>query len=1449
MKQILAHLLPSPLDIQQSRVIGRTVPPHPSPLLEGNGNPIIPPSSGCATSSPGRREAGEGEPSAASSDYVGVAHPTASSVGSESLAPEIVPAMAEKSSRPMGLIHVEEEIQKLARGIPAPLSYPQERLWFMEQLHPQSPVYNMTTAARLKGVLHAGALEKALKAVVERHNILHTRFFDVDGEPWQEVFEFTSFQLPVVDLSSQPEGERERELQAELAREARRPFNLGSDLLLRAILFRLSAEEHVLFLCMHHIASDAYSFSVFYIEVARLYGELVTGIPAHLSELPIQYADYAAWQRQELTQRSMQAHMDYWKQHLAGAPELLELPLDRPRPSIETFRGQKRSRRLPKELVTRLQKLGTQQRVTPFMLLLAAFKILLHRLSGQTDIVVGVPNMGRHQIQTEALVGFFINTLVLRSSLSDNPNFLEFLKQVRSTTLRGYTHQELPFEKLVEELRPERNSRHAPLVQVLFAWQSVEGDGLALPGLEVTHTEVPTGTAKLDLVATMTRTDDGLAAEMEFNEDLFEAQTIERWLGYWETLLRSIVANPESPVNRLALLPAAERERIVVEWNQTRRSYPQETSVSRLFEAQAAKTPNQVAITDRDRQVTYRELNERANQLARLLKESGLVAEQCAGIFLERSIEMVIAMLAVFKAKGAILPLDLSYPPERLGFMLKDSAAPLLISEERLLANWPLVGVRKICLEREKEQLAWQESRNLPDGPKAASPASVLYTSGSTGEPKGVCTTHRGIIRLVVNTDYARLEGDDVVAQASNCSFDAATWEIWGALLNGARLTIIHGDVLLSPKDLQGTLHAQGVTAMFLTTALFHQMALEAPGMFSGLHHLLAGGESMDPKCALEVLRTGPPRRLLNVYGPTETTTYATWHLVRDLPEGATHVPIGRPIANTTVYVLDSLMQPTPIGVTGEVYIGGDGLAQGYLNRPELTAARFVKDPFSSEPQARLYRTGDLARWRMNGDLEYQGRVDQQVKVRGYRVEPAEVEAILLQHPAVAQALVITRADATGVKQLAAYVVPKISPGPGVLELRSFLQQRLPEYMVPAFIVSLNQLPLSPNGKVDRRALPAPEAHGNAKTHCEPRNETERQLREIWEAVLQTRPIGITDKFFALGGHSLMAMRLLALTEKAFGARIPVATLFQNPTIEQMATFLGCKKSGAVIQPNSIVEIKSHGSRPPLMLVHGVGGGMFWGYGNLAKHLEAEQPVFAFKSQGEEGSKEFETIEEMAESYLADLKAFQPHGPYYIGGYCFGGIVAYEMARRLEENNEEVGLLALINSMPPNSSYMQFRWSPSLTCKFAKNVCLRTFKSLQAHPHKLGEYLRWRMRLLARRLQPSKRVSRGEQAEAAIDEFIDLSQYTEDQRKLWGIHVRALAKYKPKPFGGRVTLFRSPVHLLFCSFDPEYGWGDLALGGVDVRIIPGVHETIMEEPNVRVLAREMGVGMMREGGK
>ncbi|WP_160164449.1 non-ribosomal peptide synthetase [Pedosphaera parvula] len=1325
---------------------------------------------------------------------------------------------------------------------PAPLSFAQQRLWFLDQLHPNSPLYNMTMAARLVGKLDISAFQHAISKIIHRHQILRTRFINIEGEPWQEVFETAAFQLPLEDLSTKSGGDCEKQVQLRLEEEARRPFNLSGDVLLRSVLFRISPEEHVLFVSIHHIASDAFSLGILFQEMACFYGAALVSQPPTLPELMIQYADYAAWQREESNKSSMREHLAYWKEQLADAPELLELPVDKPRPLVPSSSGGRRVRQLRPELVSALQKLAQSEGVTLFMLLLGAFQMFLHRLTGQRDVLVGIPIAGRHLLETERLIGFFINTLVTRSRPVGNPTFRELLKEVKTTTLKAYAHQELPFEKLVEELQPKRTTCYTPLIQTMFVLQTGLAQKIVLPELKVTLQEVGTGTAKFDLMLTMNHAGDALSAEMEYNSDLFNSTTIERWLGHFEMLLAGIARESDGRLNDFSMLNEEERRCILVEWNQTRKEYPRGISVPQVFEDKAARYPESIAVIDVNESLTYRELNERSNQLAHYLKRCGLQPEQCVGVYLERSVRMVVALLACLKAGGAYLPLDQSFPRKRLGFMLIDSKASMIITEEEFSHEFKECSARTICLDKEADEIAEESLTNPAPGSTGERLAYVIYTSGSTGKPKGVCTPHRAITRTVLNTDYVHLDQSIVMAQATNASFDAAIWEIWGALLNGARLVITPTEVLLSPRELQNHLQHHGITSLFLTTSLFHQLVSEVPSIFCGLRHLMVGGEAMEPKWAAEVLRNGPPQELLNGYGPTESTVFATCKLVCSVPAQVESIPIGRPIENTSTYVLDSNLQPVPIGVAGELYIGGDGLALGYLNQPELTAQKFIPNPFVPNPEARLYKTGDLACYLPDGNLEFLGRIDQQVKIRGFRIELGEIESTLLQHPAIRQCIVTVCPGAGGVKQLAGYLVCRQSHSASSLELQNFLKQRIPEFMVPAFFVFLGALPLTPNGKVDRPALPIPDAStGMSDEKLSPRNETERQLQLVWEEVLNMRPIGIQDKFFALGGHSLLAVRLLARIERKFGRKVSVSALFQNPSIEQVALLL--RSHSSQTSGSAIVEIQRRGTKPPLMLVHGVGGGMFWGYNNLSHHLPEDQPVFAFKSRALDGKDEFEGIEVMATQYVEDLRAFQPYGPYYLGGYCFGGVVAYEMACQLLAKGEKVALLALINSTPPNSSYTRFRYTPAMILRFARNLCMRCGASLCSTPEKRREFFRWKMRSMIKGLRRILLPSGSGPEGKSIDDLLDLSQYTEQQQKLWQSHFRSLVNYRPPVYPGHVTLLRSPVHLLRCSFAPDYGWSEFSQKGVTVKIIPGAHETIIQEPHVKILGAELSTSL------
>ncbi len=1039
-----------------------------------------------------------------------------------------------------------------------PVSFAQQRLWFIDQLDPHSSLYNSPAALRLSGRLDVDALQETLSEIVRRHEALRTTFVAVNGQPAQLVHPHGPVPLPLVDLSALPDGVRQAESERLAEEDARRPFDLSRGPLLRVTLVREGDDEHVVLFTMHHVVSDGWSMGVFVKEVVALYGAYLEGRPSPLPELKVQYADYAAWQRGWLQGEVLEQQVGYWREQLAGAPPVLELPTDRPRGALQKHRAGRHPFALSAELSEGLKELSRREGVTLFMTLLAGWQLLLSRYSGQDDVVVGAPIANRHRAEVEPLIGFFINTLALRSRLDPATSFRELLAQVREVTLGAYAHQDLPFEKLVEELQPERSLSHSPLFQVTFSFQNMPSEPLVLPGLTLSPILSEMESAKFDLSLFSGEQGGVLRMILGYNTGLFEAESIERMAEHFERLLREVVRDATQQLSSVRLLSESERERLLVQWNDTATDYPRHLTVPQLFEQQAAATPDAVALDAGGERLTYGELDERSNRLAHHLVSLGVSAETPVALCLERSVDLVVAMLAVLKAGGYYVPLDPGYPLERLALMLSDSGAPVVLTREEWLDALPAHWGRVVCLDADSEEWARESVDGLPPAATSDNLAYVIYTSGSTGTPKGVAVNHRNISRLVLNTDYVALDASDRIAHVSNVSFDAATFEVWGALLNGASLVIIDRETALSPREFAAELSGRGVTAMFLTTALFNQMAGEAPEGLRGLRHLLVGGEAMDAGRVREfLLGGGGPERLLNAYGPTENTTFTTWQLVAEVEEGAHTVSIGRPIANTEVYILDGRLRPAPVGIVGELYAGGDGLARCYSNRPELTAERFVPHPYSKEPGTRLYRTGDLARFLPGGEIEFIGRVDNQVKVRGFRIEPGEVEAALHGHPAVAEAVVVAREEAGGWgRRLVAYVVGK--EGAGQLtpaELREHLGRRLPEYMIPSAFAFLTELPLTPSGKVDRRALPEPEAAGAAlgTEYVAPRTTTEEVLAGIWSEVLSVERVGVTDNFFDLGGHSLLATQLLSRVREAFGVEVPLRSVFGKPTVEGMA--------------------------------------------------------------------------------------------------------------------------------------------------------------------------------------------------------------------------------------------------------------------------------------------------------
>ncbi len=1701
-----------------------------------------------------------------------------------------------------------------------PASFAQRRLWFVDQLEPASAHYNVPMALALSGSLDVSALHRGLVEIVGRHEALRTTFVLRDGEPMQVVGPSSDVELPVVDATALSDAEVQRVIEDE----ARRPFDLERGPLLRARLLRRGAGEHMLLLAVHHIVFDGWSIGVLFHELSECYCAFASGSVPRLPALPVQYGDYSVWQRDWLKGETLERQLAYWRTQLAGAPPTLELPTDRPRPRIRSYRGSTETLQLSPRVLQGLTALSRQEGATLFMTLLAGFQTLLARYTGVDDITVGSPIANRTRVELEQLIGFFVNSLALRTDLSGDPSFRELLGRVREVTFGAFEHQDLPFEKLVEELQPERVGDRNPVFQVMFALQNAPHAPLSLPGLTLRNVRRRTGRSKFDLVLNARETAQGLRADLEYSTDLFEAGTIRRMLGHLAVLFEGVLADPGRRLSAIPLLSGEERRQVLADWNRTDRPHPGDRGVHQLFEIQAAQRPDAIAVEAGRERLTYRELNRRANQLARFLRRRGVDRDARVAVALERSPDLVVALLGVLKAGAAYVPLDLGYPPDRVGLMLEDARVSVLVTRAGLLPRVP-TGVAAVELDTDGSGIAAESEDNFGVEFSPEQLAYVMYTSGSTGRPKGVAVPHRAIVRLVCNADYLELTPADRVAQVSNASFDAATFELWGALLHGARLVIIPREVVLSPRDLAVRIRDHEISAMFLTTALFNQLARDHPSVFRSVRHLLFGGEAVDPGRVRDVLGQGPPERLLHVYGPTETTTFATWHLVRAVAEDAATVPIGEPIGNTRAHVLDRHLEPVPVGVAGELYLGGPGLARGYLNRPALTAERFVPDPYGSEPGGRLYRTGDRVRRRPDGALEFLGRFDDQVKLRGFRIEPGEVEAALGQHPAVRECAVILRddlptgrglvaylahrqtsngagrvhasesprdhisawrmvreeecrrslaetpevsseqidrtaerivrcgrhrvleigcgsgelllrvapryvryvgtessatvlrrlrarveaagladrvrllqrepADFTGFERESAGVVilnsvtqylptidhlvdllegltPVLAPGgaiflgdvrnlelldayhasvelqrapltlpsgelhrrvrshaeaenellisprffaalpqrlhrirrvevmpkrgradseftaflydvilhsslpaagpepapdwsdwadsgwsfeklgrflregrpeslalgrvpnartaapawaaavlighgapptagelaergraaarpavdPEVLcelgealgyrvelswargdssgrfdvlfqrardraatwpaeprpalmpwhryanqpllktataelvpALRAHLRDRLPDFMIPTAFVLLDALPLSPNGKLDRQALPPPAEHALAREAflVAPRSPVEQALALLWQQLLGVEAVGLEDNFFDLGGHSLLAIKLFAEIERTFGRKLPLSTLYQAPSLGRLADAIAQPPAS---RPSSAVAVlQPHGGRPPLFLVHGPQGDVL-GYRDLVNRLGPDQPVYGIEARdGDDGEAVLRTIEQLASSYVEELRQQQPAGPYFLCGYCWAGALTFEIAQQLRRAGEDVALLALIDAACPGNRGPRRRVKRiggrgrNLSTRIVRN--LERLRELQVTtvPRFLWDRVvrlatelagvpafRWSVRL-RRPLFPAFRGRR--------------------QALLY-----AGRAYRPTAYPGRLTLFRAGTSGSSTEQDALWGWDRVVTGGVDLHRVLGDHGQVIREPQVGGLA-------------
>ncbi|MBG1264976.1 non-ribosomal peptide synthetase [Nostoc sp. WHI] len=1347
-------------------------------------------------------------------------------------------------------------IQRVPRDGKLPLSFAQQRLWFVHQISPDSTAYNMLEALRLDGSPNIVALEQSLSELIRRHEVLRTTFPTVDGKPIQLIAPPTALTLPIHNLQGLSTEEQTEQIREIAKSVASKPFDLAVGPLVQFTLLQVCNQEYVLLLKMHHIIYDGWSLNIFFRELSQLYTAFTQGLPYPLAELPIQYADFAVGQRQWLTGEVLDRQLNYWQKQLAGAPGVLELPTDRPRPPVQTFQGGVECFQLDRDLTQRLKQLSQESDTTLFMTLLAAFLVLLSRYSGQLDIVVGSPIANRNSKSVEQLMGFFANTLALRGDLSGNPSFRDFHAQVRQTTLSAYAHQDLPFEMLVEKLQLDRDLSRNPLVQVMFSLQNTPQSEGNLSGLTIQNIPLPIDVkVRFDLEVNYWEVPGGLEGVWCYNIDLFDASTIAQIAQHFQTLLKAIVVNQEVRISELPLLSQAERHQLLVEWNDTQADYPQDKCIHQLFEEQVRRTPDAVAVVFENEQLTYHELNCRANQLAHYLRFLGVGADVLVGICVERSPLMIVGLLGILKAGGAYVPLDPEYPTERLSFMLEDAQVSVLLTQQRLVNTLPQHQAQLVCLDTDWHLIAQSSQDNalaqltldIADV-QATNLAYVIYTSGSTGQPKGVEIVHRGVNRLLFGVNYVHLDATQRFLQLAPISFDASTFEIWGALLHGARC-VLFPETIPTSKNLGDEIHKHGITILWLTAALFNSIIDDDSQALSGIEQLLIGGEALSVAHVKRASETLPSTQIINGYGPTESTTFTCCHPIpRQLETTIESISIGRAIANTKIYILDEYLQPVPVNVPGELHIGGAGLARGYLNRPELTNEKFIPNPFDNSKfkiqNSKLYKTGDLARYLPDGNIEYLGRIDNQVKIRGFRIELGEIEAVLSQHDDVQVSCVIAREDTPGEKQLVAYIVPQKEVTPTVSVLRQFLSSKLPRYMVPNAFVMLESLPLTPNGKVDRRALKAPSDTSDLDKFVEPRNQLELQLVQIWSKILKVDKVGVQDNFFDLGGHSLLAPYLMAQIKQQFGKDISLTTLFQNPTIEQLATIV--QKDSDYSNSSSLVAIQPNGSNLPFFCVPGAGGKPFYFY-HLGRYLGADQPLYSFQNElylyGE--LEPVTRIEDIASNYIQAMQAVQPQGPYFLGGHSYGGNVAFEMAQQLVHQGHLVALLVVIDASAP------------------------TYKDKQM----LIDYINWDdTRWLAE-------VIKG--VEVFLEKNVDLSYDTlqslavEEQLKYVLQHLKmvnmlppnaettqlknmvqaykasclCLVDYAPQQiYPDQITLLRANEDLLenpdselysASLQDSALGWNEFSTEPVDIHFILGNHVTIMAEPHVQVLAEQL----------
>jgi len=1296
----------------------------------------------------------------------------------------------------------------------ASLSFSQESLWFLQQLDPENIAYNSTFLIKFTGGIDPPSLEQALNELVRRHAPLRILYPNRGGRPVQVIQPFVSFSLPFVDYSSLPEDEMQQAIHQYISEQGDQPYNLQRGPMVRFALLHIDPSEDILFFSTHHIGSDAWSRQVFTSELMQLYDSYRSGKEPTLPELPIEYADYALWQRKWLGGETLEAYLEHWKNILAGDLPVLEIPTDRPRPVLQSFRGARYHFQLPRALSSQIKIFCQRERMTPFQVLLAAYALLLMRYTGQEDIIIGCPFANRSRPELDGLVGLFVNTLPIRVNLRGNPIAREFLNQVRAVMLDAFTWQAAPFEALVSDISPQRDLSRNPVFQVVINLRNVPKRETSIEGLKIENIHREDSPSPFDISLEFDVGEDGeLDASLQYNIDLYDENTIVHMVAHYQNLLGEILKQTDHRIGELEMLTPSEWNRIVIDWNDTKADFPQ-VCIQDLFTEQAEKNPVAQAVVFNGKYITYGELEKKANRLAHYLRANGVEAEARVGIYLPRSEEIVVSLLAILKAGGAYVPLDLTYPAERIAYMVKDSDPAAIITLSHLRDQLP-DQIRKICLDTESDPIdACEGGRPIPLS-NTDSLAYVIYTSGSTGRPKGAMNVHKGIVNyLTFMKQKYQFSSADRLVQVTSLSFDVSAFEILVTLCCGGTMFIMDDAQMRDPDHIYAAIIDQQATYISCVPTMLRALcesALTNERRNNSLRLLLPAGEVFR-ESDVELARRafGESVNIVNQYGPTECSIIHTNYLIpATIPNGLQIVPIGKPVSNARTYVLDNYFHPVPAGVKGELFLGGIGVGRGYWNQPDLTAERFLPDPFW--PSGRMYRSGDIVRQLPDGTICFLGRSDNQVKIRGYRVELGEIEAVVSEFPGVKEAAVILW-SLDGSETLVAYI--------SVLEgdreqikgnLFAFLASRLPFYMLPAAIMVLNEMPLTPNRKINRQALPRPESGGMTDRYLAPRNDIEKRLVSIWKENLGVERVGVRDNFFELGGHSLLAVRLFARIQEEFGKSLPLMLLFKDGTVEAIAeALLGEEKSS---HPQGIVPIQPKGSELPLFIIS---PGLYMR--ELALAVGSGRPVFGINSI-ENGKVVYrKSVQETAKIFYQNLVDFYPQGPYLLLGHSAHGYFTLELARLLVQSGQEVAFLGLLDSYPPG---VKRQAKPIDRVKIHFNNLQD--KNLRGILQYIGRsvhnfLIRWWSRT---------------GMEARMIERYEKKGHVKEVRSLLS------NAYKPEPFKGQVTLFTATHRPWFMRMDPMAQWANTLTGQLDIVPIAGNHMSVLKPPQVAVLAEKI----------